>query len=201
MSYVKPDAVLEQMAQAGATTRLAPSDLLVRGFLRGAAGLRHHAGVHCLAPDPRGPGGRAGLPGGLCDDVLLGLELVTGNFAPLPLAVRERRIGMGSARQLGLVFVGNLAGSVFYAWLFTLTVAPDSEMAAPAGRGGPGQDARLREARAHGMAVAVAKAILCNWMVTLGVVMALTSQSTEGRSRRCGCRSSRSSRRASSTPS
>jgi formate/nitrite transporter FocA (FNT family) len=34
---------------------------------------------------------------------------------------------------------------------------------------------------AHGMAIAVAKAILCNWMVTLGVVMALTSQSTGGK--------------------
>jgi formate/nitrite transporter FocA (FNT family) len=29
--------------------------------------------------------------------------------------------------------------------------------------------------------VAVSKAILCNWMVTLGVVMALTSQSTIGK--------------------
>src|SRR5262249_28361786 len=34
---------------------------------------------------------------------------------------------------------------------------------------------------AHGAVVAVAKAILCNWMVTLGVVMALTSQSTAGK--------------------
>jgi formate transporter len=29
--------------------------------------------------------------------------------------------------------------------------------------------------------IAVSKAILCNWMVTLGVVMALTSQSTGGK--------------------
>lgn len=37
MSYVKPDAVLEQMVQAGATKAgLAPRDLLVRGFLSGA---------------------------------------------------------------------------------------------------------------------------------------------------------------------
>jgi formate/nitrite transporter FocA (FNT family) len=33
----------------------------------------------------------------------------------------------------------------------------------------------------HGVAIAIAKAILCNWMVTLGVVMALTSQSTGGK--------------------
>ena len=34
---------------------------------------------------------------------------------------------------------------------------------------------------ATGMLMAVSKAMLCNWMVTLGVVMALTSQSTAGK--------------------
>ena len=34
---------------------------------------------------------------------------------------------------------------------------------------------------AQGMAMAFGRAILCNWMVTLGVVMALTSQSTAGK--------------------
>jgi formate/nitrite transporter FocA (FNT family) len=33
----------------------------------------------------------------------------------------------------------------------------------------------------HGMEVLLVKAILCNWMVTLGVVMAFTSQSTIGK--------------------
>ena len=37
MSYVKPDAVLDQMVQGGvAKARLGPRDLLVRGFLSGA---------------------------------------------------------------------------------------------------------------------------------------------------------------------
>src|SRR4029077_13305995 len=34
---------------------------------------------------------------------------------------------------------------------------------------------------AHGMVVVLARAILCNWMVTLGVAMAMTSQSTMGK--------------------
>src|SRR4029077_5687890 len=34
---------------------------------------------------------------------------------------------------------------------------------------------------AHGMVVVLARAILCNWMVTLGVAMAMTSQSTIGK--------------------
>ncbi len=37
MSYVKPDAVVDQMVHAGAAkARLGVSDLLVRGFLAGA---------------------------------------------------------------------------------------------------------------------------------------------------------------------
>ena len=38
-----------------------------------------------------------------------------------------------------------------------------------------------------GMLLVVIKAMLCNWMVTLGVVMAFTSSSTIGKSLRCGC--------------
>jgi formate/nitrite transporter len=184
MSYVKPDAVLEQMVQAGATkARLAASDLLVRGFLSGAllgfattlaftASLQTHVGLV----------GALVFPVGFVMIVLLGLELVTGNFALLPLAVRERRIGVAELLgNWGLVFVGNLAGSVFYAWLFTLTVAPDSEMARQLVAVAQAKTLGYAKLGAHGMAIAVAKAILCNWMVTLGVVMALTSQSTGGK--------------------
>src|SRR5438132_1319340 len=37
------------------------------------------------------------------------------------------------------------------------------------------------KAGAWGLVVAVVRGLLCNWMVTLGVVMALTSQSTTGK--------------------
>ena len=164
MSYVKPDAVLDQMVQAGVSkARLAPRDLLVRGFLSGTLlGFATTLAFTATLQTKVGLVGGLVFPVGFVMIVLLGLELVTGNFALLPLAVRERRIGMGDLLgNWGLVFVGNLVGSLFYAWLFTLTVAPDSEMAR--------------------QLVAVAKAILCNWMVTLGVVMALTSQSTAGK--------------------
>jgi formate/nitrite transporter len=155
----------------------------MRGFLSGAllgfattlaftASLQTHLGLV----------GALVFPVGFVMIVLLGLELVTGNFALLPLAVRERRIGM---RELlgnwGLVFVGNLAGSVFYAWLFTLTVAPDSEMARQLVAVAQAKTLGYAKLGVHGMAVSMARAILCNWMVTLGVVMALTSQSTGGK--------------------
>src|SRR5258705_9495088 len=104
MSYVKPDAVLDQMVQAGATkARLAPRDLLVRGFLSGAllgfattlaftATLQTHVGL---------VGGLV-FPVGFVMIVLLGLELVTGNFSLLRLAVPDGSTGLcGRLKNLG----------------------------------------------------------------------------------------------------
>ena len=184
MSYVKPDAVLDQMVQAGvAKARLAPRDLLVRGFLSGALlGFATTLAFTATMQTRVGLVGALVFPVGFVMIVLLGLELVTGNFALLPLAVRERRIGMGELLgNWGLVFAGNLAGSLFYAWLFTLTVAPDSEMARQLIAVAEAKTLGYAKLGVHGAIVAVAKAILCNWMVTLGVVMALTSQSTAGK--------------------
>jgi formate transporter len=184
MSYVRPDAVLDQMVQAGTTkARLGVSDLLVRGFLSGALlGFATTLAFTATLQTRLGLVGALVFPVGFVMIVLLGLELVTGNFALLPLAVRERRIGLGELLgNWGLVFAGNLAGSLFYAWLFTLTVAPDSEMARQLVAVAQAKTLGYAKLGGHGMAIAVARAILCNWMVTLGVVMALTSQSTGGK--------------------
>jgi formate/nitrite transporter len=184
MSYVRPDAVLDQMVQAGTTkARLGASDLLVRGFLSGALlGFATTLAFTATLQTHLGLVGALIFPVGFVMIVLLGLELVTGNFALLPLAVRERRIGLGELLgNWGLVFAGNLAGSLFYAWLFTLTVAPDSEMARQLVAVAQAKTLGYAKLGGHGVAIAFAKAILCNWMVTLGVVMALTSQSTGGK--------------------
>jgi formate transporter len=184
MSYVKPDAVLDQMVQAGAAkARLAPRDLLVRGFLSGALlGFATTLAFTATLQTRVGLVGALVFPVGFAMIVLMGLELVTGNFALLPLAVRDRRIGLGELLgNWGLVFLGNLAGSVFYAWLFTLTVTPDSEMARQLIAVAEAKTLGYAKLGVHGAVVAVVKAILCNWMVTLGVVMAFTSQSTAGK--------------------
>jgi formate/nitrite transporter len=176
--------VLDQMVQAGTTkARLGASDLLVRGFLSGALlGFATTLAFTATLQTHLGLVGALVFPVGFVMIVLLGLELVTGNFALLPLAVRERRIGLGELLgNWGLVFAGNLAGSLFYAWLFTLTVAPDSEMARQLVAVAQAKTLGYAKLGGHGVAIAIAKAILCNWMVTLGVVMALTSQSTGGK--------------------
>src|SRR5919109_2713598 len=127
MSYVKPDAVVEQMLQAGAAkSRLPVADLLTRGFLSGAllgfaTSLAFTASLQTKIPLV----GALVFPVGFVMIVLLGLELVTGNFALVPIARQEGRTTTGALiANWTWVFIGNLAGSLFYALIFTSTLAP-----------------------------------------------------------------------------
>src|SRR5262249_7086407 len=122
------------------------------------------------------------FPVGFVMIVLLGLELVTGNFALLPPGLLEGRVPLGALlANWGWVFLGNLLGSIFYALLFVVTLTPESEMAKQLMAVAEAKTLGYARLGAHGMAVVLAKGILCNWMVTLGVAMALTSQATSGK--------------------
>jgi formate transporter len=184
MDYVKPADVAKAMAETG-SRKLALSipDLLIRGILSGAIlGVATSLAFNASFTTGQPLVGALIFPVGFVMIVLLGLELVTGNFALLPLAVRERRVTFSAlAANWTWVFLGNLLGSVFYAALFTLTVTPDSEMARLLVTVAETKTLGYAKLGNWGLVVAVSKAILCNWMVTLGVVMALTSQSTIGK--------------------
>jgi formate/nitrite transporter len=184
MPYVKPDAVVDNMVHAGTTKAKLPiQDLLVRGFLSGALlGFATSLALTATIQTRIGIVGALIFPVGFVMIVLLGLELVTGNFALVPLALREGRITGGDLlANWGWVFLGNLLGGMFYAVLFTLTLSPDSEMVKQLMAIAEAKTIGYAKLGSHGVLVAVSKAILCNWMVTLGVVMALTSQSTIGK--------------------
>jgi len=184
MAYVKPDTVLEQMVLAGgAKGQLPVKDLLVRGILAGSLlGFATTLAFTATLQTKVGLTGALVFPVGFVMIVLLGLELVTGNFALLPLALREGRATPGAlAANWAWVFVGNLIGSVFYAALFSLTVTPDSEMARQLVAVAEAKTLGYARLGTYGLLVAGSRAVLCNWMVTLGVVMALTSQSTIGK--------------------
>lgn len=184
MPYVKPDTVVESMVQAGTNkAKLSVKDLLIRGFLSGALlGFATTLAFTATIQTRIGIVGALIFPVGFVMIVLLGLELVTGNFALIPLAVREGRIALGDLlSNWGWVFVGNLIGGTFYALLFTLTLSADSEMSRQIMSIAEAKTLGYARLGSQGMAVVFSKAILCNWMVTLGVVMALTSQSTIGK--------------------
>lgn len=184
MSYVKPDTVVDQMVQVGAAkSRLPVKDLVIRGALSGALlGFATTLAFTATLQTHLGLVGALVFPVGFVMIVLLGLELVTGNFALVPLAVRE---GQSSLRALaanwGWVFAANLLGSVVYALLFTVTLPADSELARQLVGVAEAKTLGYAKLGAGGLVVATSRAILCNWMVTLGVVMGLTSQSTSGK--------------------
>lgn len=193
MDYVKPIEVVKAKVAAGDTKAgLSVKDLLIRGLLSGALlGFATSLAFTAAAQTGVPLVGALVFPVGFVMIVLLGLELVTGNFAVVMLAgVNGRRQWPTVLANLTWVYIGNLIGSVLYG---VLLYAALTNCGSDAPSGIALKIAAVAEAKTHGFAVhgfagmitAVAKGILCNWMVCLGVVMGMTSQSTLGKIAAC----------------
>jgi len=189
MDSIKPADIVANMVQAGATkAELGPFDLLVRGALSGALlGFATSLAVVATVQTGQPIVGAVIFPVGFVMIVLLGLELVTGSFALLPLAMlRGRTTPAIVLTNWSWVFLGNLLGAVIYAALLVIALT-DAGQLEPTGAAA--QIVKIAEAKtagyahfgAAGMLTVFVKAILCNWMVCLGVVMAMSSTSTIGR--------------------
>ena len=189
MDCVNPAEVVSAMVQAGATkAQLGPFDLLVRGCLSGAIlGVATSLALGAAAQTGQVLAGALIFPAGFVIIVLLGLELVTGSFALLPVALFAGRASPTAIiNNWSWVFLGNLIGSVAYAGLFVIAVTNAGQVD-PAGVA-----ERVRQAAefktlgyahfgAAGLLTVFVKAVLCNWMVCFGVVMGMASTSTIGR--------------------
>jgi len=119
--------------------------------------------------------------------VLLGQELATGNFALLPMGVMAGRIEIGQLlRSWALVYLGNLIGSVLYAVLFYLSItswgkADGGTLAELMRQAAQKKTLGFMALGASGWGTAFVRAMLCNWMVTLGSILSLSSRSTGGK--------------------
>ena len=189
MDSLKPADIVANMIQAGAAkAQLGPLDLLVRGALSGAIlGFATSLAIGATVQTGQPIVGALIFPVGFVMIVLLGLELVTGSFALVPLALLRGRTTPGTVlTNWSWVFLGNLIGAVFYAGLVVIALTTAGQVE-PSGIAA--QIVKIAEAKtigyAHfgtaGMLTVFVKAILCNWMVCLGVVMAMSSTSTIGR--------------------
>jgi formate/nitrite transporter len=127
------------------------------------------------------------FPVGFVMIVLLGLELVTGSFALLPLAPLEGKSSWNAViSNWAWVFLGNLLGSMLFGALLAIAL---TNMGTTAPAGVAARIIAVAEAKTvanealgtAGIVSVVVKAILCNWLVCLGVVMAMTSSSTVGK--------------------
>ena len=189
MDYIKPSELVKNMVAAGETkAALSIKDLLIRGFLSGALlGFATSLALTATAQTNTALVGALVFPVGFVMIVLLGLELVTGSFAITTLAAVDGRKSWSQVcSNLTWVFIGNLIGSIVYGVLLYVVL---TDMGTTAPSGIAAKIVSIAEAKtigyaAHGFAGLVTvfvKAILCNWMVCLGVVMAMTSQSTIGK--------------------
>ncbi len=181
---VAPDAIVEALTNAGAArASLRLRDLLVRGMLAGALlGLATTLSLTATAQTGLGIVGALVFPIGFVLIVLMGLELVTGNFGILVFPLLAGRMAAAeAARNWALVFLANLAGALAFAALLYATVHLHTPLADRIIATAEAKTIAYEQAGSRGMLEVFAKAILCNWMVTVGVVMAFTSTSTIGR--------------------
>jgi formate transporter len=189
MDYVKPADVAAAMVDTGRRKlALSPADLLIRGALAGsilaaATSLALTAMVQTGQPLV----GALVFPVGLILIVLLGLDLVTGSFGLVPLPWIERDAsGTSMLANWAYVFIGNLIGSMAYGALLAIALT-NFGTAAPAGVAAKIiaiSEAKTTDYAAIGYAGLITvfvKAMLCNWMVCLAVVAAMTTTSTVGK--------------------
>jgi formate transporter len=189
MDYVKPAEVARSMVEAGARKlALSTSDLLVRSILSGAIlGVATSLAFTGAFTTGQPLVGAIIFPVGLIIIVLLGLELVTGSFALVPLPfLRGEATGGAVIANWGWVFLGNLIGSVAYGVLIAiaLTNMGAIEPAGVAARIVAAAEAKTTGYAAFGFAglvTAFVKGMLCNWMVCLAVVLAMSTTSTLGK--------------------
>jgi formate/nitrite transporter len=187
--YVKPDVLVSSLIDSAITkAATSPVDLLVRGALAGAY-LAFVTSMALLIAAQTGQFvvGALLFPAGFALIVMLKLELLTGNFAILPMAWFAGEIGLGAVlRNWALVFLGNLLGSLIYAALFWIAATEAGHTG-----GGPAGD-QLRALAVHkttayealgmaGLLTVFVRAVLCNWMVSLASIMGLASTSTVGK--------------------
>lgn len=189
MDYVKPAEVLESMIETGVNkTRLPVVQMLVKGFLAGAIlACATTLAFTATAQTSLGMVGALIFPVGFVIIILLGLELVTGSFALIPLAVLERKTTFSRMlANYGWVILGHLLGCAGYAIMYGLTITKmGTDMSHPMVQtliqASETKTIGYASMGASGMGLVFIKAVLCNWMVTLGAVMALTSRSTTGK--------------------
>jgi len=184
MDYVTPADVVENMSTVGANKgKLAIKDMVLRGILSGALlGIATTLAIQAQIQFGKAVVGGIIFPVGFVMIVLLGLELVTGNFALVPLGVMSKKIGISElGKNWTFVFIGNLLGGLLYAGLFYAATQSGQPITDRLVQLATSKTVAYEHLGKHGMMYVFFKAVLCNWMVTMGVVMALTSTSTTGK--------------------
>ena len=191
MSYLAPSEFVTKMVDAGESKiYMSTRDTLIRAYMAGAilalaaafaVTVAVETGVFLI--------GAVLFPIGFCMLYLMGFDLLTGVFMLTPLALLDKRPGVNInqiLRNWGWVFLGNFAGALtvafMMAFIFTygFNTDPGPVGAKIAGVG----EARTLGYAEYGLAGWITifiRGMLCNWMVSMGVVGAMVSTSVSGK--------------------
>ena len=191
MSYLVPSEFVTKMVDAGESKiYMSARDTLIRAYMAGAILALAAVFAIFVAVKTGSPlTGAILFPVGFCMLYLMGFDLLTGVFVLTPLALLDKRPGVtvgGVLRNWGLVFLGNFAGALtvafMMAFVFTYGFSTDA--------GDVGHKiAGIGEARTLGYAkygiagwfTIFLRGMLCNWMVSMGVVGAMISTNVSGK--------------------
>jgi formate transporter len=191
MSYLAPSEFVTKMVDAGESKIfMSTRDTLIRAYMAGAI-LALGAAFAVMVTQQTGYPiiGAMLFPVGFCILYLLGFDLLTGVFVLAPLALIDKRPGVtaqGVLRNWGLVFTGNFAGAFTVAvmmsivYTFAFSTEPSAVGKVIAGIG-EARTLGYKEYGAAGMLTLFIRGVLCNWMVSTGVVGAMISTSVTGK--------------------
>lgn len=191
MAYLPPAEFVTKMIDAGESKiAMANRDALIRSFMAGAILALAAAFAITVSQQTGYPIiGAILFPVGFCMIYLLGFDLLTGVFVLTPLALLDRRPGVtvgGVLRNWGVVFIGNFLGALTVAvmmsivFTFGFSTAPSAVGKMIAGIG-EARTIGYKQYGAAGMLTLFIRGMLCNWMVSTGVVGAIISTSVSGK--------------------
>lgn len=191
MAYLVPQEFVTKMVDAGESKIfMSTRDTLIRAYMAGAIlALAAWFAVTITVNTGQPLLGALLFPVGFCMLYLFGFDLLTGVFVLCPLALLDKRPGVtvgGVLRNWGLVFVGNFGGAftvaVFMAIVttFGFSTAPNA-VGHAIGVIGESRTLGYAQYGAAGMLTLFVRGVLCNWMVSAGVVGAMVSTSVTGK--------------------
>ncbi len=200
MAFNTPAKTVALVGNAGVgKAKLSIFNLLLRGFMAGAyiaiGGALCTVCVTGVATS-LGPGiskliGGAVFPVGLIAIVLTGMELFTGDCMIVPMAAMMKKVTWGAVlRNWVWVYIGNLIGSLAYAYLMavgpfvsgqadgTMTVNTFGMTAVGIAAG---KILEYKAVGAAGLWSCFMKAIGCNFLVNIAILLAITADDVIGK--------------------
>lgn len=187
MAYLEPSEFATKMVDAGEQKIfMSTRDTVIRAFMAGAIlALAAFFAITVITKTGNPLVGAILFPVGFIMLYLMKFDLLTGVFTLVPLAVIDKRPGCTMNelfRNWGLVFVGNFAGALTVAFFasFILTYGYQIDGGAVAEKVstiGESRTLGYKEQGLLGWFTIFIRGMLCNWMVSMGVVGAMISTS------------------------